>query len=341
MGACWGDDRLVLYAPKTLPANQSKTGKQVTFPLMENGGWKYVKNSNNWKYLKAEPTGRYIHKEIKCPTISSEDYLALDPYQAELWRPTYEYSLRPSALAGINKEDQIAILKDVRINITVNAIFIILTNVLTAIPGSRKQIAKETIKALNNIGVIKGDWSPKSADVMAYRILENYFWPTAYEIRFDSNQTAGMPLYNHCKWILRNKDWIKELKAKNKRDNEIFNKIPLVSPGTGTKKQQWKAQKARGFNEWIYNRALRSKANMQADPNLFTIRHEIELLSKLLKDDQNEKLNIQGSAIKIMDRIEPIVKKRLQTRIKAMKAEPQFDLFVNNKPTGNCSGPHL
>jgi hypothetical protein len=317
-GAFFNDDRLTVRAQRTIPANQSASGKKEYLPLAEN--WKrspILKRFDNGSYYN-----RYTDK-----FLDTTQYNQLGFRERQDCIPCQAYQLNKAALHYMEPGTDKQILTNIRLLITSNQFDITLTGVLIEkFPESRLKLIIEAIRALNRSGVIAGNWNGTTPQTRPYAIFRKYFKVCDYEIAFNAGR-YGERLY---KRMITTKASL-QLKSKNKQDNQTFNKGVVYTNSTF---------KDKGIQLSAYDKFLVPKNKASGiDQVLFPFRFEALLRRDFFKKAKaldhllsgNEL--IKGNPQQIIQRFQDELWKAIYNGIKHMKAGIDLDIFINGNKT--------
>lgn len=317
-GAFFNDDRLTVRAQRTIPANQSASGKKEYLPLAEN--WKrspILKHFDNGSYYN-----RYTDK-----FLDLTQYNQLGFRERQDCIPCQAYQLNKAALHYMDPGTDKDILTNIRLLITSNQFDITLTGVLIEkFPESRLKLIIEAIRALNRGGVIAGNWNGTTPKTRPYAIFREYFKVCDYEVAFNAGR-YGERLY---KKVIATKASL-QLKAKNKQAGQTFNKGVVYTNSTF---------KENGIQLSAYDKHLVPKNKASGiDQALFPFRFEALLRRDFFKKAKtldhllsgNEL--IKGNPQQIIQRFQGELWKVIYNGIKHMKAGIDFDVFINGKKT--------
>ena len=317
-GAFFHDDKLTLRAQKVKPANQSPTGKEIVFPLLDDKKWK------DSPILQGTENGRY-YDSYSDRNISEKEYETLSWREQRELVPCKTWRLNKAALHYMEPGTDRDILDSIRLTIENNQIDLILTGILTErAPESRLKFSVEAIRALHRAGVIKGNWSETTEKKVPYAIIKRHFVVSEYEVAIDGGRMGSALYKKFCQT-----EAAQRFKKKQGKD---FNKAPAYADSTVADT---------GKQLSMYDRAEHPK-NKRVNPDICPFRVELELtrpfFKKYTKADQIEELFtngiIKGDARAIVNRFREPIEQAFINGVVHMKAPREWDLFINNQRTG-------
>ena len=318
-GAFFHDDKLTLRAQRTVPANQSPTGRQIHFPLADDKKWKKS------PILEGTPNGQYYDRH-------SERYISANEYDRLSWReqqdcsPCQTFTLNKAALYYMEPGTDRDILNSIRLIIKNNQVDLILTGILTSrAPESRLLFIVEAIRALHRCGVIKGNWKETTEKKIPYAIIRRHFVVADYEIAIDGSRIVSGEL--HKKFCHS-----KASQQFKKKQGKDFNKAILYTESTVADS---------GKQLSMYDRA-KHPDNKRANPDICPFRVEAlltrDFFKKLAEGSRIEELFtndiIKGDARAIVNRFRKPIEQVFINGVVHMKAAKEWDLFINNQRTG-------